>query len=143
MKCSLRSEGFKRKFSIIIFVYNLMTGCSSKKRENYPRKTLKQKDKEPGLNFNPALALLSSEQLGPGHYSSKKFSCVYNKIYLIFSPSHPPRLCSILTMPLITTQFFISLLFILCQRRMIPPLFPLKNRVTHHKSPPAPPLKAM
>ena len=51
MKCSLRSEGFKRKFSIIIFVYNLMNGCSSKKRENYPGKTLKQKDKETWIKF--------------------------------------------------------------------------------------------
>ena len=141
MKCSLRSEGFKRKFSIIIFVYNLMTGYSSKKRENYPRKTLKQKDKETWIKFNPGLALLSSEQLGPGHYSSKKFSCVYNKIYLIFSPTHPPWLCSILTMPPhYHSIFHIPPLYTLPATNDSPSV-PLKNRVTHHKSPLPPPFQ--
>ena len=29
-----------------IFVYNLMTGCLSKKRENYPGKAFEQRDEE-------------------------------------------------------------------------------------------------
>ena len=39
-----RSESFKRKFILVIFVYNLMIRCSEKNKENYPKKAFKQKE---------------------------------------------------------------------------------------------------
>ena len=39
-----RSESFKRKFILVIFVHNLMIRCSEKNRENYPKEAFKQKE---------------------------------------------------------------------------------------------------
>ena len=46
MKSNLRSESFKRNFSIIVFVYKLMIGCSKKNRENYLKKNFERRNKE-------------------------------------------------------------------------------------------------
>ena len=37
-KFEFRYESLKHKFSFILFVYNLMIGCSKKNWDNYPRK---------------------------------------------------------------------------------------------------------
>ena len=39
-----RSESFKRKFILVIFVHNLMIRCSEKNRENYLKEAFKQKE---------------------------------------------------------------------------------------------------
>ena len=39
-------ESLKRKVSYIPFVNNLMTGCSKRNRENYPRKCFETNEKE-------------------------------------------------------------------------------------------------
>ena len=55
----------KGKFSLILFVYNLMIGCFKKKKENNPRNAF-EKRKKPGLKFNPRLALIQLWKLGLG-----------------------------------------------------------------------------
>ena len=44
MKFDLRSETFKRKFSLIHFVSNLIIECSKKNRENDLKKALEQRN---------------------------------------------------------------------------------------------------
>ena len=46
MKSDLRSESIQRKFSRILSVYDLTTGCFKKNRENYPKKAFAQRNKE-------------------------------------------------------------------------------------------------
>ena len=70
MKSNLRSESFKRNFSIIVFVYKLMIGCSKKNRENYLKRTLNVGIKNPRLKFNPGLALISFRTTVYMHYKS-------------------------------------------------------------------------
>ena len=65
MKFDFTSESFKRKFILILFVYNLMIGCSKKIRKNYLKRLLHKKIKKPGLKFNPGLALISLQTTGP------------------------------------------------------------------------------
>ena len=45
MKSDFRSESFKRKFSTIFFVYNLIIGCSIRNRKNCPIKAFEQRNK--------------------------------------------------------------------------------------------------
>ena len=53
------------KFSLILFAYNLMVGYSKKKnRENY-LSAFDKKIKNPGLKFNPGLALTDVRTTGP------------------------------------------------------------------------------
>ena len=40
------------------FLYNLKIGCSKKNRENYLKKFLNKRIKEPRLKFDPELALI-------------------------------------------------------------------------------------
>ena len=40
MKFYFRSESFKKKFSLILFVDNLIIGCSEKNVKNYLKKAL-------------------------------------------------------------------------------------------------------
>ena len=42
-------KALKRKFSFILFVYNLTIGCSTTSRENYPGNAFEQKKKKLGL----------------------------------------------------------------------------------------------
>ena len=51
MKSGLRSESYKRKFGLIIFVQNLIIGCSKKKRELFPKKTYEKEIQKPDLNL--------------------------------------------------------------------------------------------
>ena len=48
-----RFESFKSKFTLILSVSKLMTGCSKNNRENYPRKCFWTKEKETRVKFNP------------------------------------------------------------------------------------------
>ena len=59
MKSDLRFKVHIRKFSPILFIYNLMFKFPSKNKENYARKAFEQKDKETRINFNPGLVLIS------------------------------------------------------------------------------------
>ena len=45
-KFEFRFESFKSKFTLILSVSKLMTGCSKNNRENYPRKCFWTKEKE-------------------------------------------------------------------------------------------------
>ena len=65
MKSDFRSESFKRKFSVILFVNKLMIGCSIKNREKIPERQLNIGIKKPGLKFNLGLALMSLRTTGP------------------------------------------------------------------------------
>ena len=65
MKFEFRYESIKRKFSLILFIYNLMIGCSKKNRENYRGKCFGTKEEETGLRFNPGLALIGLRTTGP------------------------------------------------------------------------------
>ena len=49
-----------------------MSGCSKKKRGNYPglENTFEQKKKKTGLKFNPGLALIGLQTTGPRLVSS-------------------------------------------------------------------------
>ena len=51
MKSGLRSESYKRKFGLIIFVQNLIFGCSKKKRELFPNRHMKKKYRNLDLNL--------------------------------------------------------------------------------------------
>ena len=42
-----------------------MVGCSKKSLENFPKRLLNREVKKPELKFNPVLALIGLEQLGP------------------------------------------------------------------------------
>ena len=46
MKSEFRSESFKRKFSRIVFVLNMIIGCSKKNTVNYPKKAFPLTNKE-------------------------------------------------------------------------------------------------
>ena len=46
MKFDFRSENYKRKFSSNLLACNLIIGCSKKNSENFPKKTLEQRNKE-------------------------------------------------------------------------------------------------
>ena len=46
MKSDFEIENFKRKVSLILFVWNLIIGCSIKNKENYPEKAFEQRNKE-------------------------------------------------------------------------------------------------
>ena len=52
-KFEFRFESFKSKFTLILSVSKLMTGCSKNNRENYPRKCFWTKEKETRVKFNP------------------------------------------------------------------------------------------
>ena len=64
MKSVFRSVNLKRRFSLIIFVYNLV-GCTKKYRENCPKKHLSEEIKKPGFKFNPELVLMAFRTTGP------------------------------------------------------------------------------
>ena len=64
-KFDFRYESLRSKFRFILFVYNLMIGCSKKKKENYLGKCFRQQKKKPGLKFNPGLSLISLRTTGP------------------------------------------------------------------------------
>ena len=57
-------KALKRKFSFILFVYNLTIGCSTTSRENYPGNAFEQKKKKLGLKFNLGLALIGLRTTG-------------------------------------------------------------------------------
>ena len=57
-KFEFRYESLKSKFSLIIFVNNLMIGYSKKNRENCPRNAFDEKKERRELKFNPGLALI-------------------------------------------------------------------------------------
>ena len=65
MKLDFSSESFKTKFIASLFRYNMMNGCSKKKRENYPKKALNKRIKKTGLKFNLGLALIDLRTTGP------------------------------------------------------------------------------
>ena len=52
-KFEFRFESFKSKFTLILSVSKLMTGCSKNNRENYPRKCFWTKEKETRVKLNP------------------------------------------------------------------------------------------
>ena len=61
MKSDFRSESFERKLKAILFVYNLMTGCSKKNR----KMLLNIRNKETHLTFNSGLVLISLRTTRP------------------------------------------------------------------------------
>ena len=52
------NESFKSKFTLILFVHNLMIGYSKKNREIVRENAFKEKKKRRWLKFNPGLALI-------------------------------------------------------------------------------------
>ena len=65
MKSVFRSGNLKRRFSLILFVYNLMMGCTKKYRENCLKRHLSEEIKKPGFKFNPELVLMAFRTTGP------------------------------------------------------------------------------
>ena len=63
-KFDFRYETLRSQFSFILSAYNLIIGCSKKKRGNYPGNTFEQKKEKPGLKFNPGLALIGLRTTG-------------------------------------------------------------------------------
>ena len=61
MKFEFRNESLKSKFSLILFVYNLMIRYSKKKIKKLKKiiqeNAFVKKKKKPGLKFNPRFAL--------------------------------------------------------------------------------------
>ena len=57
-KFEFRYESLKGKFSLILFVYNLMIGYSKKIEKIVRENALDGEEKRPGLKFNPGLALI-------------------------------------------------------------------------------------
>ena len=55
----LRFDSLKGKFSLFLFVYNLMIEYSKKNRENFWENAFKRKNKKFGSKFNLELALIS------------------------------------------------------------------------------------
>ena len=55
----------RSKFSFILSVNNLMIGCSKRREEITLENTFEQKKKQPGLKFNPGLALIGLRKTGP------------------------------------------------------------------------------
>ena len=53
------------KFSFILSVNNLMIWCSKRREEITLENTFEQKKKQPGLKFNPGLALIGLRTTGP------------------------------------------------------------------------------
>ena len=53
MKSDLKSESLKRKFIIMLFVYNFKIGCPKKNRENYPKGHLNKVIKILRLKLSP------------------------------------------------------------------------------------------
>ena len=51
MKFYFRSESFKRKFSLILFVDNLIIGCSEKNVKNYLKRLLNREIKKIGFKL--------------------------------------------------------------------------------------------
>ena len=64
MKSGLRSESYKRKFGLIIFVQNLIIGCSKKKGELFPKKAYEKEIQKPGFEFNTGVALIDLQTTG-------------------------------------------------------------------------------
>ena len=64
-KFEFRYESLKSKFSLILFVNNLMIGYSKRNRENCPRNAFDEKKKRPGFKFNSGLALIGLRTSGP------------------------------------------------------------------------------
>ena len=63
-KFEFRYESLKSKFSLIIFVNNLLIGYSKKNRENCPRNASDEKKERRELKFNPGLALIGLRTTG-------------------------------------------------------------------------------
>lgn len=51
MNSDFRYESFKREFSIILFFYNLMIGCSKQIEEISPKEALVERNKEIWVSF--------------------------------------------------------------------------------------------
>ena len=65
MKSEFRSESFKRKFSRIVFVLNMIIGCSKKNTVNYPKKAFPLANKETQIKINLGSALIGLRTSGP------------------------------------------------------------------------------
>ena len=51
MNSDFRYESLKREFSIILFFYNLMIGCSKRIEEISPKEALEERNKEIWVSF--------------------------------------------------------------------------------------------
>lgn len=71
MKSAFRSEGFKRKFNLITFVYNLVTECLIITEKLIRKMLLNKGIKKPGLRFNLRLALIGPRTNGPSSIESE------------------------------------------------------------------------
>ena len=62
-----RNKSFKSNFSLILFIYILMTGCSKKGVKNFfsQKKAFEQEKKERRLKFNPGLVSIGLQTTGP------------------------------------------------------------------------------
>ena len=58
-------KAFKEKLSIILFVNNLIIGCSKKSKENDPKRALNKEVKKPRSKLNPELVLICPPSTGP------------------------------------------------------------------------------
>ena len=65
MKSVFRSGNFKRRFTLIIFVYNLMMGCTKSIEKIVLKRHLSEEIKKPGFKFNPEFVLMAFRTTGP------------------------------------------------------------------------------
>ena len=73
MKFDSRFESLKNKYSLILFVNNLINGCSRKIEKIFEEMLLSQEKKKTELKFNPGLALICLWTFGP------KIRAVYSR----------------------------------------------------------------
>ena len=64
-KFEFRYESLKSKFSLILFVYNLVIKYSKQNKKIFRENVFNEKKKRPGLKFNPGLALTGLRTTGP------------------------------------------------------------------------------
>ena len=65
VESDFRFDSFKRKFSQIIFVHNMILWCSKNNTGHYPKRLLNKGIKKPKLKFNLGLVLMGLQTTGP------------------------------------------------------------------------------
>ena len=64
VESDFRFDSFKRKFSQIIFVHNMILWCSKNDTGHYPKRPLNKGIKKPKLKFNLGLVLMGLQTTG-------------------------------------------------------------------------------